>query len=285
MKKVCLFSLVLALCSISFFGCKNFMESEDFLTQLNDAVKYSNAPYAHVEIKADSHAILSIMHAVGEYNSHFKAGDKITLKFEEQEAYNFVEWVATPENAVIFDDAKERSTKATVVSVEEPIVIEAYTVLRDKLQVKFTWDQGSVSVPSSSSFYLDEEFSFRYNPNNDYAFVRWEIIDGKGNVRNDILQLSGNGIDVTAKVLKVNENITIKAVSSKRPKVVSYSPLFTSDGVFRDRRIVVMFDQDIDESSIYFDEKEQEELRAEGCTLVFDTAEGRKDKCYAYCNA
>lgn len=52
--------------------------------------------------------------------------------------------------------------------------------------------------------------------------------------------------------------------------------------MFRDRRIVVMFDQDIDESSIYFDEKEQEELRAEGCTLVFDTAEGRKDKCYAY---
>ena len=52
-------------------------------------------------------------------------------------------------------------------------------------------------------------------------------------------------------------------VLAARPKILSYSPILTEDLTLKDTPIQVIFDQDMDEESIYYTDKELEQIMAE----------------------
>lgn len=276
---------VLLLCSLIFTSCENFMKGNDFKSLLEATIEYSNAPFARITITSEGTATASLVPAAGSYTDKYKAGDSFELKFEPQPTYNFIKWIATPGDAVVFEKENEVNTKVTIKSVEDPIIIQPYALPKDKLTIHFSTDHGATVPAEEKQLYLHAEFSLSYREEAGYAFTGWKIIDDlTGKEVNDVLQLSGTGTDVTATVLAINRKVTVRAETEVRPSVVSVTPLYDSNGVFRDRRIVVMFDSEIDESSIYYDNAEQTKLLAEGKTLLIieDEKNPNYGKCYGY---
>lgn len=239
-------------------SCKNFLAGNDLRNTLEEKVAYANAPYAKIEITSEgNHSLL--VPAPGHYDDSFKAGDFINLQFKPIENFDFICWQVTPDGAVTFADPKSLSTTATVQSAAEPITIKPYAIPKDKLTVSFNTEYG-LTVPSElKSYYEGETFSVSYRENNsNHAFIRWDITDtqtGKA-PEDDIIDIEGTGSEITVTVKKVGKSIKFEAVTTKRPKIVSNIPTYTSDGSFRDRCIVIIFDTEIELSSIYWTKDE-----------------------------
>ncbi|WP_407398588.1 hypothetical protein [Treponema sp.] len=82
-------------------------------------------------------------------------------------------------------------------------------------------------------------------------------------------------------VLTPTNGLIIKAKCVSRPVAATHSPVYDSDGVYRDRRIDVMFTKSMDHSSIYYDEVDEvPALKANGYELLRD--EKRNGRCYGY---
>lgn len=107
------------------FGCKNFLNSSDFLEELNKSVEYTNSNFVSVKITADNDACNSIIPAVNLYTKDYKNRDVINLEFEEKSDYLFLYWNVTPKDAVVFADEKARVTTAEInYKGNDTIIIE-----------------------------------------------------------------------------------------------------------------------------------------------------------------
>ncbi len=114
-----------------------------------------------------------------------------------------------------------------------------------------------------------------FEPDGDYEFLHWQVYDTNTNQPlnyTDYLEITDvNKSETTCKLLAVpsetlNIKIGLRAVVTERPQVISATPSYTATGAYRDSRIQVVFDKDIDEKSIYYDAKE--EIPAIQATLV-----------------
>ena len=148
-----------------------------------------------------------------------------------------------------------------------------------------------------------------FEPEGDYGFIRWqiynmetdeEIPDGLYIKLEDpeaqktsytLIQLPENssGNQVTDEENEgeeedVNSNIitlAIRPVVCERPQVISNSPVYSSSGVLRDTTIQVMFDYDMDETSIYYTSPEIAELVLQNVELL-NTKTDRTGNWYGY---
>lgn len=148
-----------------------------------------------------------------------------------------------------------------------------------------------------------------FEPEGDYGFIRWqiynmetdeEIPDGLYIKLEDpeaqktsytLIQLPENSSvnQVTdeeneSEEENVNSDIItlgIRPVVCERPQVISNSPVYSSSGVLRDTTIQVMFDYDMDDTSIYYTSPEIAELVLQNVELL-NTKTDKTGNWYGY---
>lgn len=272
----------------------HFFTGSKIKDELEKTIAYNQAPFAKIEVYSEGIATATLVPPAGNYDDKYKEGDLINLRFEPQENFNFVKWIASPDDSVLFDTPEELSTSAKILSSEYPISIHPVVVNKDILTVNYAYERESVYSSASSKLFKGTEFQIRYNEDPDYAFVKWVVLDIDNTEVTDILELNETELQTDVKILKTGTVVTLKAVVLERPSVVSATPVYSTNGVFRDNRIIVMFDKPIDPSSIYYSEEELRKLgiisstetitetinSAEGWTLLKDSM--RNNACYGY---
>lgn len=110
-------------------------------------------------------------------------------------------------------------------------------------------------------------FDLVFEPSVDYEFVTWKISaknmpDGVSFV-NCIEIDDPNKAETTVTFRRPLEDIIITPVVVRRPKILSYSPVYTGSLSLKDAKIQVIFDRKMDPSSIYYSPDEINELKAE----------------------
>lgn len=286
-----IFSIILIYSLLFTTGCENLLSGSDLKDELNKRIDYSNAPYAQITVTSEGAATAALIPAAGNYSDDYKAGDFFEVQFEPQGTFRFVKWISTPENAAEFEDEQSLTTKVTIKDTSAPIIIQPYTLLREKVIIHFFSEHGSTVPVEEKRLYLGDEFNLSFREESGYAFTGWKVIDElNGEEVSDVLEFSGNGEDVTVKVLDVNRKVTVRAETVARPKVVCTTPLYDSNGVYRDRRIIVMFDDDMEKSSIYYTKEELVKLKVlteDEDLSISNSQSGYKllkdlDQCYGY---
>lgn len=104
----------------------------------------------------------------------------------------------------------------------------------------------------------NDNMEIKFEAQTGYSFSHWQAIP------EDAVSFADKNAPVTtAKINSADKTVTIKPVSLPRPKVVSATPADDSEGVYRDRTIVVKFNKEMNEKSIYWthDELTEEELK------------------------
>lgn len=136
---------------------------------------------------------------------------------------------------------------------------------------------------------VTDVFNIEFDTAADYEFIKWKIIDSESKTEyqnGDYLLLESIDSEYTkCTFLKAPEDgikLTLYAVVEKRPRVISYSPQWTAEGAYRDARIRVMFDQDMNSDSIYFNDAEIAELKAEYELTDSDFYKNGDQKVYYY---
>lgn len=272
----------------SVISCKNFMNGDSFLTSLEQSVEYQQAPFAGILLTCDAKACKSMVPEAGKIEDK-KAGDSFELQFEETEEYYFEKWVAEPEESVEFEDASSKKTKVTVVNADSPIIIKPVCHTRKVLTVNFLGENGSTYPFETKKYYSGEVFDISFSESVGFAFVNWSysVVSGE---QNPLTIASAGNIQtsVTVGELAEDSEITITAHSAKRPDVISSAPGKNATGVPLNSIITVYFDNEMDESSIYYSNKELCELgvtdsegNLTGNYLKLTDSE-RENKCYGY---
>ena len=177
--------------------------------------------------------------------------------------------------------------------IEESIAYanaDQYTIVVDTEK-----GSGIVTKPAGGEAKVkpSDTFNLAFYAESDHQFVRWEIYDLTINKKiegNDYLTIENPNLpDTTCTLVKTPENSNIKlgvrAISAERPQIYFTAPAYSQEGVHRNSTIVVRFDHNMDENSIYYTDEEKQQLKEElGITdedfLIAD--ENRGCVCYGY---
>jgi len=103
-----------------------------------------------------------------------------------------------------------------------------------------------------------------FEPDSDYEFIRWQIYDEKTGeeIPNGIYIKLNNSADsdTTYMLTSIPEDksvkLAIRPIVAERPQILSYTPLYVAAGTNKDSTVQVMFDYDMDKSSIYYTKEE-----------------------------
>lgn len=108
------------------------------------------------------------------------------------------------------------------------------------------------------SYKTNDDIELKFEAQSGYCFSHWLAIP-----EDSVKFADKNAPITTAKINSADKTVTIKPVSLPRPKVVSATPADDSEGVYRDRTIVVKFNKEMNEKSIYWtsDELTEQELQ------------------------
>ena len=140
------------------------------------------------------------------------------------------------------------------------------------ITVDYEGRNGIVKYPAGGETAKKETdtFALRFDTFADYEFLYWKIIDKQNNKElkdGEYLALeSMTESETTCTLVKAPEagmKLCLVPVLAARPKILSYSPILTEDLTLKDTPIQVIFDQDMDEESIYYTDKELEQIMAE----------------------
>ena len=144
---------------------------------------------------------------------------------------------------------------------------------------------GTIAKPAGGEALkkVSDTFEIKFETSTDYEFLLWEASSKKlpaGSAISDYIEIE----DVQSAETKVTfkkelEDIVITAKVSDRPRIISRSPI--TSGVLKDSSIVVLFNRDMDSSSIYYTDQEITALQEESVTLL-TTSVGGITKYYGY---
>ena len=139
---------------------------------------------------------------------------------------------------------------------------------------------------------VTDVFSVKFEPYVDYEFLYWKVIDSstQNEISNEEYIILENFEDPETKCtfVKAPENemkICLVPVVAARPQVLSYSPILAGALSVKDMPIQVVFDHDMDESSIYYSEDEIAQLRTtRGISdqQLLKTVIKGEERCYGY---
>ena len=268
-----------ALLCIALTGCENFLTGDEAKDNIKREIDYANAPSYTIYVVADRDCGQIRKPITGELKK--KVTDTFDLKFEPADDYTFVRWEASseelPEGAnikdyITFEEQGNPETKATFIKALDSIVITAVCPHLPSFDYTITGSNGKFS-PSKGTYTCTQSYNYQlaFEPDTDYEFIKWEIYDS---VSGDAIP---NGLYLEIADLR-NENttivlnqapadpdlkITVRPVVTERPQILSNSPLYNSEGVYKDSRIQIVFDYDIDESCIYYTEEEMRTMLAD----------------------
>ena len=189
------------------------------------------------------------------------------------------------------DYGYDSATKTAQVSItiqeyknDALIVIEPVIELIPTVYVTIEDSNGKIS-PDPGVYKIKEKIfeTLTFTPDSDYEFIRWQIYNKNNDKEIDnadyilikdlqsqttsyaVINLPdlNNGNANGDKDEETTEEITfaIRPIVKERPQVLSYSPMYTTQGSLKDESIQVMFDYDMSENSIYYTEDELYALR------------------------
>ncbi|MBQ0050957.1 MAG: hypothetical protein KBT11_02710, partial [Treponema sp.] len=156
----------------------------------------------------------------------------------------------------------------------DPVLIKPVAEKIPTMNIYAESKYGRFSQNISNSYKEGAVISLNFTSDPDYQFIKWQIKDKNtkaeidnwteaagGYIKIDDLKNANTSFTlVQAAEVDSGINLLIEPLCAKRPKVVSWSPQYTTKGDMRDRTLVVMFNSKMDESSIYYIPKELEEL-------------------------
>ena len=263
-----------------FTSCDSFLESKTVKQEIEQHIAYANAPSYKILVQANDEDGTLKKPITGELTQ--KVTDTFEIKFAPAQDHEFVRWEASsvelPEGESIYDyisfeDASSPETKVTFKKALNSIVITAFCpslpyvtfLLTGSRYGKFSPVKGTYTCVQTHSYPLS------FDPDTDYEFVRWQIYDSKTGTEipnGTYLKIEDPSVSSTTYSLAavpVNSEISlaIKPVIAERPQILSRSPVDNGNSFYKDSRIQVLFDHEMDESSIYYTQEELDDLKAD----------------------
>ena len=289
-------SIALFAITALFTSCDSFLESQTVKNQIEQHIAYANAPSYKILVQANDEDGTIKKPITGELTQ--KVTDTFEIKFAPAQDHEFVRWEASsvdlPQGESIYDyisfeDASDPETKVTFKKALNSIVITAFCpplpyvtfLLTGSRYGKYSPVKGTYTCVQSHSY------SLSFDPDSDYEFIRWQIYDSKtgteipnGTYLN-IENPSESSTTYSLAAVPVNSEISlaIKPVIAERPQILSRSPVDNGNSFCKDSRIQILFDHEMDESSIYYTQKELDDLKADGTAdsgLFEDERNGKK---------
>ena len=205
----------------------------------------------------------------------------ITISFTVNEGFHFERWFATssylPEGEdiadyIVFADETNPKTTITFKKPLQGIEIEAICPHLPEFNFRLTGSNGKFS-PTKGTHTCTQTYNYQlsFEPDSDYEFLRWEIYDtASGDIipNGTYIKIADMDSEDTSYefVEKPDSSvqIAIKPVIAERPQIISYSPLYVAEGVLKDSIIQVIFDCDMDKSSLYYTSEEMEQMIENG---------------------
>ena len=140
---------------------------------------------------------------------------------------------------------------------------DSYTI-----RVEYAQSTGSVKQPAGgiTSKKVTDKFTVSFDPATDYDFYEWKVIDlttGNDITNNNYFSFEdiyNSQTECTLlKAPEENVNLCLEPVLAKRPNILSRTPA-PGASTYSGSGIKIIFDQDMDPSSIYYTDKEKESL-------------------------
>ena len=136
----------------------------------------------------------------------------------------------------------------------------AFPILIDGSKGKFSPSKGSYPIK------VTQGMNIAFESDTDFEFIRWEVFNvmtGESLDSDGYIEFTDSKSDETSfKLLKEpgsEMQLGVRSIVSARPQIVSYTP--NSLGMLKDSTIQILFNRDIDPDSIYYSEKERNELK------------------------
>ncbi|MBR5401194.1 MAG: fibronectin type III domain-containing protein [Treponema sp.] len=140
------------------------------------------------------------------------------------------------------------------------------------IKIDYPLNTGLIRSPAGGeiSKKVTDTFSLAFEVAGDYEFLSWTIIDAATNKeisKDKYLMLEAyDQASTSCTFVKEPESgmqLCLLANVAKRPRIIDETPKNDPAGTFRDARIVVMFDQTIDQNSIYYTDNEISQIKKE----------------------
>ena len=137
---------------------------------------------------------------------------------------------------------------------------------------------------------VTDVFAVRFEPASDREFIRWRVVDSAtGNELTDdgyleLSTLTESETECTFKKAPGGDmRLSLEPMIVERPQILSYTPLFETNGVNKDSAIQVIFDYDLNEDSIYFTDAELEKWEnSDGVSLLPPVNVNGQERYYGY---
>lgn len=286
-------SLLFVFLLIQFTSCDNFLKGSDIKNQLDKTIDYANATECTIIVKSDPiyGAFLSdgekkcrvgysidLQYTVTTIDYNFLGFEAVSSVDNQTSRDSFVEFtINNPEEA-----AETRTYKITVklLKAANDIIIQPKFEKFENADYKLDWPynadlklKGTFGefnpVKGVYNLICGRSYNISFDPEPDYEFIYWQVYDEvTGNVIPDGTYIQFTDVSKASaefKFLGVPKNTKIKLavrpIVVERPQILSYSPIYLAEGVFKDSTIQVVFDYDMDEYSIYYTDNELKELR------------------------
>lgn len=221
--------------------------------------------------------------------AEYSIGEKIALSYLSSDGYLFKDFDTDDIETITISKweynviTKTYDAIATVLNLKDDVAITVKPVVekRKQVAVHVAGNNGNVTPIIDRKYYEGEEFSVSFDPDDDYAFLSWSYSLNENSFNpfddNSIIQNLKNSSNADFSELKFkvntltvdNQVISFEASSVKRPEIISHAPLYDSKGVFKDRKLLVMFDKVMSKYAIYFTPQEcQNIVETQGYTLL-----------------
>ncbi len=160
-------------------------------------------------------------------------------------------------------------------SVDGTITLQPQLQYITDIRVKIDGEHGKFSPAKGFYFYkLGQQNHIEFEPDSDYEFIRWQLINTKDGIefarsdkdgsyayiRSADLQKEKADFEIIELPDDEDTVFELRPLIAERPQIISNTPINTAL-VNKDTTIQVMFDYDMDESSIYYLEEEVKQLR------------------------
>lgn len=134
------------------------------------------------------------------------------------------------------------------------------------VQIRSESGTGTSSPNGDFEKKVSDVISLNFEENSEYAFVKWVALDKNTEEEiTDIVEFEDATQRATYATIKnYAPNIWIKPICKIRPAIISYTPIYNADGVYKSQPIIVFFDKKMSLDSIYYTQSELADLAAAG---------------------
>ena len=126
------------------------------------------------------------------------------------------------------------------------------------IKVSYQEGTGNVIKPASGETYQkkNDSFEIKFEASTEYQFICWKVSSSKlpaGQNINDYIQIQDlYKSETSVKFLKDLDDIILTPIIMERPKALSCTPFSTGTLSLKDSKIQVIFNRNMDPSSIYY---------------------------------